>query len=61
MVIVKYKSKVSKGTSNRDSARVIIPQGVRKLLDINPGDNIEWIVTIEESGINLNVKKVEDK
>ena len=60
MVIIKYKSKVSKGTSNRDSARVIIPQGVRKLLEINPGDSIEWIVNIENSNITLNVKKINE-
>lgn len=60
MVMIKYKSKVSKGTSNRDSARVIIPQGVRKLLEINPGDSIEWIVNIENSNITLNVKKINE-
>lgn len=58
--MIKYKSKVSKGTSNRDSARVIIPQGVRKLLEINPGDSIEWIVNIENSNITLNVKKINE-
>lgn len=60
MVIVKYKSKVSKGTSNQDSARVIIPQGIRKLFNINPGDYLEWVVTIEESEMKLNIKKVNE-
>ncbi len=58
--MVKYKSKVSKATSNRSSARVIIPQGIRKLLEINPGDSIEWIVTIENSEIKVNVKKINE-
>lgn len=55
--MIKYSSKVSKGASNRNSARVIIPQGVRKLLEINPGDAVDWIVHIDEMGISVEVKK----
>ena len=55
--MVKYSSKVSKGTTNRDSARVIIPQGLRKLIEINPGDTLDWIVNIDEKGISVKVEK----
>ena len=53
-----YKSKVSKATSNSDtSTRVIIPQGIRRLLEIDPGDSIEWIVTFNNSEVNVQIKK----
>ena len=56
--MITYKSKVSKATSNSDtSTRVIIPQGIRRLLEINPGDSIEWIVTFNNSEVNVQIKK----
>lgn len=56
--MITYKSKVSKATSNSDtSTRVIIPQGIRRLLEINPGDSIEWIVTFNDSEVNVQIKK----
>ena len=56
--MITYKSKVSKATSNSDtSTRVIIPQGIRRLLEINPGDSIEWIVTFNDSEGNVQIKK----
>ena len=59
--MITYKSKVSKATSNSDtSTRVIIPQGIRRLLEINPGDSIEWIVTFNESEVNVQIKKSEE-
>ena len=58
--MIKYSSKISKGSSERDSARVVIPQGLRKILELNPGDKIDWIVDIdEEKGIPVTVKKSE--
>ena len=56
--MITYKSKVSKATSNSDtSTRVIIPQGIRRLLEIDPGDSIEWIVTFNNSEVNVQIKK----
>ncbi|WP_158499612.1 hypothetical protein [Methanobrevibacter olleyae] len=55
--MVKYTSKISKGSSERDSARLIIPQGIRKLLEIDPGDSIDWIVNIDDKGIKVSVQK----
>ena len=56
--MITYKSKVSKATSNSDtSTRVIIPQGIRRLLEINPGDSNEWIVTLNDSEVNVQIKK----
>lgn len=56
--MINYTSKVSKATSKSDtSTRVIIPQGIKKLLGINPGDTIEWIVSIENSDVKVQVRK----
>ena len=55
----KYKSKVGKGSSEFDSARLIIPQQVRKFLGINPGDTVEWEVNIDEKGTTVTLKKSE--
>lgn len=55
----KYKSKVGKGSSKFDSARLIIPQQVRKFLDINPGDTVDWEVNIDETGTTVTLKKSE--
>lgn len=56
----KYKSKVGKGSSQFDSARIIIPKQVREFIDVNPGDTIEWIVNVTEKGIKVNVEKSEE-
>ena len=60
MVMIKYSSKISKGSSEIDSVRVVIPQGLRKILELNPGDRIDWIVNIEDSGIKVTVEKKAD-
>ena len=57
MPMFKYKSKVGKGSSKFDSARLIIPQQVRKFLDINPGDSVDWEVNIDETGTTVVLKK----
>lgn len=60
MVMIKYSSKISKGSSERDSARVVIPQGLRKILELNPGDTIDWIIEIDDkNGITVTVEKSE--
>ena len=59
MPMFKYKSKVGKGSSKFDSARLIIPQQVRKFLDINPGDTVNWEVNIDETGTTVTLKKAE--
>ena len=55
----KYKSKVGKGSSKFDSARLIIPQQVRKFLGVNPGDSVDWEVNIDENGTKVTLKKAE--
>lgn len=60
MVMIKYSSKISKGSSEIDSVRVVIPQGLRKILELNPGDRIDWIVNIEDNGIKVTVEKKSD-
>lgn len=55
----KFKSKVGKGSSKFDSARLIIPQQVRKFLEIDPGDTVEWVVSIDENGTKVTLEKLE--
>ena len=55
----KYKSKVGRGSSKFDSARLIIPQQVRTFLEVNPGDSVEWIVSIDETGVKVTLEKSE--
>lgn len=55
----KFKSKVGKGSNKYDSARLIIPQQVRTFLEINPGDSIEWIVSIDTDGVTVTIEKSE--
>lgn len=55
----KYKSKVGKGSSKFDSARLIIPQQVRSFLEVNPGDSVNWIVNINEHGTKVTIEKAE--
>ena len=55
----KFKSKVGKGSSKFDSARLIIPQPVRKFLEIDPGDTVEWVVSIDEHGTKVTLEKLE--
>lgn len=55
----KFKSKVGKGSSKFDSARLIIPQQVRKFLEVDPGDTVEWVVSIDEHGTKVTLEKSE--
>lgn len=55
----KFKSKVGKGSSKFDSARLIIPQQVRKFMEVNPGDTVEWVVSIDEKGTKVTLEKLE--
>ena len=55
----KFKSKVGKGSSKFNSARLIIPQQVRTFLEVNPGDSVDWIVSIDADGVNVTLEKSE--
>lgn len=57
--MIKFQSKVGKATPNRDSLRIILPQQLRKILDINAGDTVEWIVNITEDNVEVNLEKIE--
>lgn len=55
----KFKSKVGKGSNKFNSARLIIPQQVRTFLEVNPGDSVDWIVSIDADGVTVTLEKSE--
>ena len=57
--MLKFQSKVGKGSHN--SSRIILPQGLTQLLDITPGDKVEWIININNNDIEVNFKKIEEE
>jgi len=54
----KFKSKVGKGSTEFDSARLIIPQQVRTFLEVNPGDSVEWTVDITDNVVTVLLDKL---
>ncbi|ABQ87852.1 MULTISPECIES: hypothetical protein [Methanobrevibacter] len=56
MPILEYTTKLSKGGPN--SIRSIVPQDVIKLLELELGDSLHWIVNIDE-GITVSIEKAE--
>lgn len=61
MKLITDKSKVSKGGGPTTSAKVTIPMTVRKVMDINPGDELLWSVEVIEGKKQLTVEKIENK
>ena len=58
--MLKYKSKIGRGSSKFSSQRVIIPKEITKILETSPGDYIEWNVNIDGDGLTVTVtKKIE--
>lgn len=56
MPILEYTTKLSKGGPN--SIRSIVPQDVIKLLELELGDSLHWIVNIDEE-ITVSIEKAE--
>lgn len=55
--MLKYKSKVGQGSN---SLRVIIPNEIVKITELNAGDYLTWNVEVTENNINIQVKKDEN-
>lgn len=56
----KYNTKVNHANPNSKTLRTTIPKEISKLLNIEPGDSIEWnvdVVTNEEFKIVVTKKK----
>lgn len=54
---MKYTSKLGRQSKNKQSARIILPEAVRKVLEVEIGDTIEWIVTAENNKFKVEVQK----
>lgn len=59
-MIFEYKSKVGKGDTRGVSSRVIIPKGIMKILDAQPGDHLTWKADIIDNKIVITVSKSDD-
>lgn len=58
---MKYTSKLGRQSKNKQSARIILPEAVRKILDVQIGDTIEWIVTAENNKFKVTIQKGEEE
>ena len=56
---MKVKSKVGKANTINDSLRVIIPQNVKQILQLEAGDTLEWKINSENDKIVIIVEKSE--
>jgi hypothetical protein len=58
MVMFKYKSKIGQGGNKQYTAlRCFIPKEVTKFLNVSETDYLEWIVNVDEKGVNVQVQK----
>lgn len=58
-MLMKVKSKVGKANTINDSLRVIIPQNVKQILQLEAGDTLEWKINSENDKIVIIVEKSE--
>lgn len=55
----KQKTKISKARTNNSSVRTTFPAPIAQMLDIQPGDMVEWCVESNNDKITVTVTKVE--
>lgn len=58
-MLFKQKTTISKGTSNTNSVRTTVPFTIAQMLELEPGDKIEWAVESNNDIISVNISKVE--
>ncbi|WP_304105050.1 AbrB/MazE/SpoVT family DNA-binding domain-containing protein [Methanobrevibacter ruminantium] len=56
-LLMKLKSKVGKANTINDSLRVIIPQNVKQILQLEAGDTLEWNINSENDKIIVTIEK----
>lgn len=59
-LLMKLKSKVGKANTINDSLRVIIPQNVKQILQLEAGDTLEWNINSENDKIIVTIEKSKD-
>lgn len=53
----KYKSKVGIANKRSNSLRVGVPKEIVKLLELTPGDSVEWDVDVTDNKITVIASK----
>lgn len=53
----KYKSKVGIANKKSNSLRVGVPKEIVKLLELSPGDSVEWDVDVTDNKITVITTK----
>ncbi|WP_405296367.1 AbrB/MazE/SpoVT family DNA-binding domain-containing protein [Methanobrevibacter sp.] len=53
----KYKSKVGIANKRSNSLRVGVPKEIVKLLELSPGDSVEWDVDVTDNEITVITSK----
>jgi bifunctional DNA-binding transcriptional regulator/antitoxin component of YhaV-PrlF toxin-antitoxin module len=56
-----FKTKVTIARPNSPSLRTTIPEGVVKLIDLGPGDELVWKVDIKENQVKITVSRMKHK
>ena len=59
-LLMKLKSKVGKANTINDSLRVIIPQNVKQILQLEAGDTLEWKINSENDKIIVTIEKSDE-
>lgn len=53
-----YKSKIGYANTETKSLKVGIPKEIVKILEVAPGDFMDWEVDVENNEIKVTVKKL---
>lgn len=59
MIMFNYKSKINYANPKTNSLRVGLPKEIVKILEVKPGDEMDWQVDITDGEISVIVKKLE--
>lgn len=52
-----FSSTVTTARPRSTSLRTTIPEGIAKLIDLKPGDELKWIITLKAKGVDVTVSK----
>ena len=55
--MAEFISKVTLARPNSPSLRTTIPEGVAKMIELNTGDSLKWVIAIKDNKIEIRVSK----
>lgn len=59
MIILKHKTKITPANNTSISKRTSIPASIAQMLNLDVGDSLEWVASVEDNKLTVTVEKSE--